>query len=878
MRSFFAALILFVCVPFSTGAEIPTPAETFGHEVGADYKLIPYPEVLSYLETVAAESDRVSIEEAGRSTLDNPMKVVILTSKENQANLERLREIARLIAKPGDLSPEESEALIDEGKVIAVVTCSIHSTEVGSTQMVTEFVHDFATTDDPEKLAWMEEAVLLIMPSINPDGQHMIVDWYNEWLGTDYEGGRMPWLYHHYVGHDNNRDFYMLSQKETKVVNEVLYHRWFPQTFLDEHQMGSTGPRMFVPPQTDPLNEEVHSLVFRQADVLGTNMSFRLEQNEKTGVGHNMIFDSYWPGGTRNTAWWKNVTGLLTEVASARIATPIFIDPGELRGGGKGFPEYGRRSNFPSPWPGGWWRLRDIVEYELVATWAFLEANAENRASILGNVNTMARWSIDNGLTEPPYAFIIPPHQHDPVAAAKLVDLLIEHGVEVAKATEALKVGYSVYPAGTTVIPAAQPYRPFLLTMLRSQRYPEVRNATDAGILEPYDVASWSLPLSMGVDVVEATEPLATSIEKLTEANWPTPQIDQAAAGHLIPAAADSAYPAINRLLADGLRVHRLAGDSEAGTRGDIYLSSEDVESSVLGEIADELHLPVIPLPNDPDAGMLRVGKARVGLFKPWVASMDEGWTRFVLEQYEFPLTTISNEQIRSGEFIDDVDVLLFPAVSPSIISTGEPAKGTRSYRRWSPMPPKYAGGIDTTPEPDAAAKKRKDDGKPIKGGERIKKWVEAGGTVVALDSSSQYFIDLFELPVNNVLAKIDGDDFNCPGSTLRVEMNMESPLSFGMQAEEAIYFGDSPAFQTRVPDPRFERTVVARYPDDDKDILLSGYLEGGNLLEKRAAVVEIEVGKGRVILIGFRAQHRAQPVRTFKLLFNTLYTMEAPE
>jgi len=876
MRNLLATMILCVCVPFSASAEIPTPAETFGHEVGADYKMIPYPEVLSYLDTVAAASDRVSIEDAGRSTLDNPMKVVVLTSKENQENLERLREIARLIAKPGDLTPEQSQQLIDEGKVIALVTCSIHSTEVGSTQMVTEFVHDFATTEDPEKLAWMDEAVLLVMPSINPDGQLMIVDWYNEWLGTEYEGGRMPWLYHHYVGHDNNRDFYMLSQKETKVVNQILYHRWFPQAFLDEHQMGSTGPRMFVPPQTDPLNEEVHSLVFRQADVLGTNMSFRLEQAEKTGVGHNMIFDSYWPGGTRNTAWWKNVTGLLTEVASARIASPIFIDPGELRGGGKGFPEYGRRSNFPSPWPGGWWRLRDIVEYELVATWAFLEANAENRASILGNVNTMARWSVNNGLTEPPYAFVIPPDQHDPVAAAKLVDLMIEHGVEVAQAAEALQVGYSVYPEGTTVIPAAQPYRPFILTMLRHQRYPEVRNATDAGILEPYDVASWSLPLSMGVEIVEASEPLKTALEPLAEANWPQPEVDENAAGHLIPASSDSAYPTINRLLAKGVNVRRLAGDSAIGSRGDIYLSAAAVDTSTLAEIADELHVPVAPLAKTPSAEMLQVESARVGLFKPWVASMDEGWTRFVLEQYEFPLATISNEQIRSGEFTDEVDVLLFPSVSPSIISIGEPAKGSRYRRRWTPMPPKYSGGIDTLPKTDDTAKKKKDEVKQVKGGQRIKKWVEAGGTVVALDSSSQYFIDLFELPVIDVLAKVD-DNFNCPGSTLRVEMNMESPLTFGMQAQESIYFADSPTFQTRVPDPRFERTVIARYPNDDKDILLSGYLEGGKLLEKRAAVVEIEVGKGRVILIGFRAQHRAQPVRTFKLLFNTLYTIEAP-
>jgi hypothetical protein len=380
----------------------------------------------------------------------------------------------------------------------------------------------------------------------------------------------------------------------------------------------------------------------------------------------------------------------------------------------------------------------------------------------------------------------------------------------------------------------------------------------------------------MGVEVVEAAGPLETSLEPLTEANWPVPQIDQNAAGHLIPAASDSAYPAINRLLADGVKVYRFASDSGVGNRGDIYVSARDVDASTLGEIANQLHVPVVPLATAPDAGLLRVSKARVGLFKPWVASMDEGWTRFVLEQYEFPLATISNEQIRSGAFTDDVDVLLFPAVDPSIISKGEPAKDSRARRRWAPMPPEYSGGIDTIPEADEAAKKKKDDVKKTTGGKHIKKWVEAGGTVVALDSSAEYFIDLFELPVNDVLAKVGREGFNCPGSTLQVEMNMDSPLSFGMQAQEAIYFADSPAFQTRVPDPRFERTVIARYPADDKDILLSGYLEGGKRLEKRAAVVEIGVGKGRVILIGFRAQHRAQPVRTFKLLFNTLYTLEA--
>ena len=868
---------LVFCLVFAVSAfadTIPSPEEHFGHQIGADRTLIPYPEVLEYLELVAAASDRVSIEEAGTSTLGNRMPVVVLTSAANQARLDEIREQSRQIAKPAGLTPEESVQLIENGVAVALVTCTIHSTEVGSTQMSTEFVYEFATTEDPERLAWMNEAVLLLMPSINPDGQFMISDWYEKWLGTEYEGGRMPWLYHHYVGHDNNRDFYALTQAETQVVNDLLYHRWFPQVFLDEHQMGSTGPRMFVPPQTDPLDPEVHSLVFRMADGIGTNMSRRLEENGKTGVGHNMIFDSYWPGGTRNTAWWKNVTGLLTEVASARIASPIFIDPGELRGGGKGFPEYGRRSNFPSPWEGGWWRLRDIVEYELVATWAYLEAIAEDRGHILTNVDRMARHAIEKGAGEAPYAFIIPPDQHDEVAARRMVDLLLRHGVEVHRATEAFEIGYSVYPAGTVVIPAAQPYRPFLLVMLRSQRYPEVKPSIDGAIVKPYDVASWSLPLTMGVDVVEAKTPLTGSFEPITEALWPRTAVTaDDAEGVAIPAGADALYTAVNRLLTEGTPVSR---DRRTG---DVWIDYSEVDQTLFTELADELHLPTIEADVKP-ATLVPISSQRVGLFKPWIASMDEGWTRWVLEQYDFPMVNLANEQIRSGEFTDTVDVLLFPDVESGIISKGEP--GPSYWGRFVPLPPEYSGGIDewnAADESDHGKKSKKDSSaKKTTGGKRIKDWVKAGGTVVALDSSTDYFIELFELPVDNVLEDVKRADFLCPGSTLRVEVDTTHPLGWGMRRDEAIYFAGSPAFKTRVPDPRFGRTVIARYPNHEADILLSGYIEGADILERRAAVVEYTVGKGKVVLIGFRAQHRGQPLRTFKLLFNALYRIESVE
>ncbi len=874
MRKMLFFLCLMVAFPCFADT-ISSPEDHFGHKVGADRKMISFPAVLGYLELIAASSDRVSIEDAGESTLGNPMPVVVLTSPRNQSRLDAIRDMARQLAKPSGVTPEASHQLVEEGIAIALVTCSIHSTEVGCTQMATEFVHEFATTNDAERLSWMDEAVLLLMPSINPDGQFMIVDWYNEWLGTEYEGGRMPWLYHHYVGHDNNRDFYALTQRESQVVNDLLYHRWFPQIYLDEHQMGSTGPRMFVPPQTDPLDPEVHSLVFRMADGIGTNMSRRLEEAGKRGVGHNMIFDSYWPGGTRNTAWWKNVTGLLTEVASVRIATPIVIDPGELRGGGKGFPEYGRRSNYPSPWAGGVWSLRDIVEYELVATWAFLEAVAEDRKHILANVDRMAREAIQRGADEPPYAFIVPLEQHDNVATRRMVALLLRHGVEVFRAEEELHFGYAAYPAGTVVIPSAQPYRPFLLTMLRSQRFPEVRASVNGPVIQPYDVASWSLPLSMGVDVFEALQPVTGGLATLDNADWPRKAVtvEGDADGILIPAGADSLYTAMNRLLAEGHSVFRAVEAGNGFEIGDIWIDDHETGQDTFNALAEELNLPTREVKTRPLA-IRAVQARRIGLFKPWVASMDEGWTRFVLEQYDFPMVNLSNEQIRSGEFVDLADVLLFPDVGADVISKGEPKNNY--WGPWVPLPPAYSGGIDTRPSEDTsgdtAQSEKTGSQKQLAGGERIKSWVEAGGTVVALDSSAEYFIELFKLPVTNVLADVKRSEFLCPGSTLRVEVDTTHPLGWGMRSQEAIYFAGSPAFRTNVPDPRFDRQVVARYPRDEQDILLSGYIEGAELLERRAAVVDYRVGKGRVVLIGFRAQHRGQPLRTFKLLFNALY------
>jgi hypothetical protein len=855
---------LTLCLGLAAGAALaaaaPSPGEFLGRKVGEDRYLAAYPRVLEYMRALSDASGRVSLEVAGESTLGNEMVVVVLTSEENQRNLDRYRGIARRLAHPGDLGEAEAQDFIRQGKAIVLITCSIHSTEVGSTQMAMEFAWEMATTRDPETLAWLDDVILLLMPSINPDGQVMVLDWYNKYLDTEYEGGRMPWLYHHYAGHDNNRDFYMLTQKETQVVNEILYHRWFPQVFLDEHQMGTTGPRMFVPPQTDPLAPEVHSLIFRQADILGTGMGLRLEEAGKRGVGNNMIYDSYWPGGTRNTAWWKNVTGLLTEVASARIATPVYVEPGELRGGYKGLPEYVRRANYPSPWKGGWWHLRDIIDYELIATRALLEGVSRHREGILRNFWRLNREAVEEGRSSPPYAFVVPPEQHDPVAAARLIDLLLRHGVTVHQADETVSVGHARYPAGSYVILASQPYRPFLLTMLQPQRYPEVLASVGGEIVEPYDVASWSLPLSMGVEISRADQPASGRIHPIDAPAWPGGDPGPARGGYLISHAADSAFSALNDLLGRGKTVYWLrhgGGGEESGeTRaasGDMYVPADEISRQEATALSLEHHLPVWPLDTPAAGDAWRVRAQKIGLYKPWVASMDEGWTRFLLKQYGFPMVNLENGQIRDGSFAGEVDTLVFPDVQASVIKEGKPPERFRRYH--TPLPPEYSGGLDE------------------EGGERIRKWVEEdGGTVVAIDSSTEYLIELLDLPVTNVLAKVKGDDFKCPGSMLRLKVDNTHPLAYGMRAEEVGFFVNSPAFGTRPPDGRFHRRVVVSYPADGKDLLVSGYLKGAEMLEKRAAVIDLKVKKGRVILIGFNPQHRAQPHRTFKLLFNALY------
>src|SRR5262249_14202874 len=690
---------------------------------------------------------------------------------------------------------------------------------------------------DPETLRRMNDVIVLLVPSLNPDGQIMVSDGYRKYLGTKYEGGALPQLYHHYVGHDNNRDWYMLTQIETKNVNHAVYHEWFPQFWLDEHQMGYYGPRIYIPPNADPVAKLVNSLVHRGNNLVGAAMGWRLEEAGKSGVIYNYSFDAYWPGGTRNTGWWKNMYGVLTEVASARIATPMQIPSTELQGSTKGLIQYQQQINFPNPWPGGTWRLRDIMDYELIVSDAALETMSKYRRELLRGVASMAQQAI-NSADSSDFWRIPTEGQRDPAVAARLADLMLEHGAEVRLSAD----------GKSFLIPAAQPYGRFVDEMLGIQRYPEVRPAPNSGILEPYDVAAWSLPLQMGI-AAEKTKLSAAeqqSSKAITSAVWPKAGVNGKAAYFAAADHQNNAFSLANVQLKAGAQVflHRAAGEP-----GLIFAAHPQLAAN-----SEKFHVPLSSLAELPK-GAVPLKSPRIGLYKSYVPSIDEGWTRFVLEQHGFNLKSIENKQVRAGSLNAAFDVIILPDSSREVIVDGR--QGREGY--FEELPPEYTGGI----------------GK--EGVRALKDFVDKGGTLIALARASEVAMgEEFNLPVRNALAGTGGrplpqSDFNIPGSLLRVYVDAQHPVGYGMPKEVAAFVDQPLAFQTTAPPPDTQRSVIAWYPADAKDMLLSGYAHGAERLERKAAAVSFTRGKGKVVMFGFRVQHRAQTEGTFQMLFNAI-------
>ncbi len=839
---------------------VPDPESVFKFKPGADRKLIDYEQLIDYLGRVAEASPRVRISEIGRTTLDRPMKMIFISSPENLDRLDEIRSINRRLAIDPSIPDAERQALIEETPVSLMATLSMHSTEVAPAQTLPLLTYSLATTDDPETLKWLDDVVIMVVACLNPDGMDMIVNHYRENLDTPYEGGSMPGLYHHYVGHDNNRDFVALTQAESQAVSRIFSTEWYPQILIDKHQMGRTGPRYFVPRYHDPIAENIDGGLWNWSDVFGSGMAREIGASGLTGVASNWTFDEYWPGAT-TTSHWKGVISLLTEAASAKVATPVFVEKNELRVRGKGLSEYKKSVNMPSPWPGGWWRLGDIVQYELASWRGALKTAAAMRREILTFRNDLCRAEVERGRTEPPFYYVIPVIQHDASERDHLVGLLGEHGVEIERLAEDVMVEGHSFAAGDLVVPLAQAYRPFIKEVMEHQRYP-VRHYTPGGeIIRPYDITSWSLPLHLGVTAIEVetrSESLEAALESFAAEAATDPQIDPGWGVALDPRDTAS-FRVVFGALEAGARVSRAPeGLTVEGVSLPAGAFVIEKHRGYLGEGLDKVRS--YPLEARPDAVLKQVSKPRVALIETWYHDMDAGWTRYLLEDFGVAYTLLRPGDVAEAELGKNFDVIILPDADEDVLTKGK-YESSGPYRV-NDYRPEYRKGLG-------------DDG-----AKQLNAFIEGGGIIVAWGRSTGLFFENLtfgegdealeiEFPVRDEAEDLADLGFYAPGSLLAVHLNTDHPVNWGMPDEFGVFSRGRPVLETGVPILIADRSVLGVFPEDD--ILLSGYAEKVELLANRPAMVWARAGKGQFVFFGFYPQFRASTPGTFKLLFNSV-------
>jgi hypothetical protein len=867
-HSLSAALLIAGLMVTATWLSAQTPPDKFlGFRVGADRKLADFAQITAYFQKLAQESPRIKLFTIGESVQKKPIIMAAISTPENLAKLDRWKEITRKLRDPRLTSADEARQLAREGKAIVLITCSLHATEIAASQMSMELAYDLATGKafyDTSKI--LNDVIVLLVPSHNPDGNQMVVDWYKKYVGTKYEGGSMPWLYHVYAGHDNNRDWYMFNLPETRAVTKVLYHDWLPQVHIDEHQQGSNGARLFIPPFMDPPLPNIQPMVWRTVNLFGSGMAYDLQKHGLGGVVNGRSYTAWWIGACDDTSWLHNVIGLLSEAASVRVATPISIEANEIP-----TTFYEKRMDFVDPWPGGWWRLRDIVDYELVLSKSLIKTAGLNKEDLLFNFYQMSKNSIEKVDRGQPYAFVIPARQRDYPTMLKMLEVLMMGGVEIQQAKADFTAGGRLYPAGSFVVKMAQPYKTYAWALLEKQKYPDMRQFPGGPPVPPYDNAAWTLPLQMGVVCDQVDEAFEARLEKINKVPYPKVPDQGKNAYFMLDPRVNASYAMVFALLKDQAEVWRTK--TKATVKGiDLQAGAFIVKNTAsvkkaLPALAQKFDLAVLDIDDVSSFAKAPVKNPRIGLFQSWRGNMDEGWTRYVFDDMGIPYKTLHNEDIKGtkekkADLRADYDIIIFADENASTIkgvrpgTAGGPGGGpggeSPMFRMFQQnVPPEYEGGVGQ------------------EGVDALKAFVEKGGTMVTLNRAAEFAISDFNAPARNALQGLDQTKFFCPTSILRILVDNETPIGYGMPKEAAAMFVGSLALDTYSPPFDWDRKVVATYPDDN--VLLSGWLLGEEYLARKAAVVDTKYKDGRIILIGIRCQNRAQAHGTYKFLLNAL-------
>jgi hypothetical protein len=886
----FAALLL----SSTLFAQVPTPESVLGHKPGDDFYLASYDESLAYFQKLAASTDKLKLVKAGKTTQGRDWYFAIISSPQNLRDFEKYRDAAKRLALVKGLGEPEARALSKTGKVLVHIDGGLHATEVAGAQHTIQLAYNLVSGNTPEIQSILDNVIVYLWFCINPDGQNMVAHWYKQNLKTPFEVSNMPGLWQEYIGHDNNRDGYMNNMIESQVVTKYELE-YYPTVFYNHHQTAPFPARIWIPPFGDPVSAETNPLMWRWINKFGMSMAAYLDEHDLPGAMHRGRFDDWYPGFIDHVNNFRNTISFLTETALYRYATPHFYTIDEFP---RDKQDLHTEVFYPSPWKGGWWRLSDATNTMLASSMAVLDTAAKYREELLYTRYEAGLQTIEKFKKDPPYAYVIPNEQRDLPTAQVLVQKLITNGIEVERASDNFKANGVTYKAGSWVVLMDQPFAGLVKELFEVQKYPEFRstgapitndpggrgggggggggrggaaggrgnaaaapapaapaqanaaaagggrggrgNAAPAGTPAapdtlsqlPYDVTGWTLPMQMGVEVVAVAEPVSDdarhTLKRIDKVDILPGKVEGSGPVFAFSHNSNAALKAVNEILDAG-------GSVTFGKTDDMIYATGRAAPILQKNGVDAKSLSEAP------AGFA-VKKPRIAIYEPWSGNIDQGWTRWILEQFDFQFARVRNAEIQAGHLRDKYDTIVLAEMGTRQIMDGM-QPGT--------VPGEYAGGIGED------------------GADALREFVDRGGTLITLGNASAFPIDEFKVPVANALAGLRPDQFFCSGTLLKTEVKESAhPLVAGLPSDPTVMFERNVAFDTR---PGFRGKILAAYPKD-RNPLRSGYLLGPEHLEGKAAALDVNYGTGHIVMIGFRTQWRAQSHGTYKFLFNALY------
>ena len=855
-----------------SGVPVTTPAQALGADLGDDYFLATYSQLEAYWHTLDRESDRMSLVDIGRTEEGRTQWMAVITAPENAARIDRYRDISRRLARADGLTDDQARVLAAEGKAVVWIDGGLHASETLGAQQLMETVYQLVSRSDPETLRFLRDVIVLAVDA-NPDGHELVAKWYMRDRNPQRRTtAGVPTLYQKYAGHDNNRDFYMATQAETINMNRILFEEWIPQIVYDHHQTGPAGTVMFAPPFREPFNYVFDPLIPVSIDLLGAAMHSRFAAEGKPGVTmrSGSTYSTWWNGGLRTTAYFHNQIGLLTET----IGNPTPVDIPYV-------PERQRASaDLPYPIAPQKWRFRQSIEYSLTANRAVLDLASRDRERLLFNIYRMGRNSIDRGsrdtwtplphrpvgrIPDPRFrdarGYVLSADQPDFPTATRFVNALIRSGVVVQRAVSPFEAGGRRYPAGSYVVKTAQAFRPHVLDMFEPQDHPDDIPYPGAPPRPPYDSAGWTLAYQMGVAFDRVLDGFDGPFETIHGAASPPPGAVggvAAAAGYILSHRQNDAFIVVNRLLKAGAPVYWPDAAS-------IYLPATPATLPILRQAAAELGVTFTGVTSHAPAGAITRRPARIGLWDCYGGSTPSGWTRWLLERYEFPFEVVYPRALDAGSLSSKYDVLIFPDGA----IPGRDGRGTDDDC--------LGGGGAPAEYRDRIGRVTAQTTIP-----QLKRFAEEGGTIVAIGRSTA-IAGALGLAVSDALVESlpDGgtrpltrEQYYVPGSLLRVAVDTTNPVAYGLDADVDVFFDNSPVFRLDSDARRRGVRPVAWFASAKP--LRSGWAWGQRYLDGGVAVADAAVGKGRVLLFGPEINFRAQSHGTFKFLFNAIYYPKA--